>query len=239
MNYIKPVSIAPNNVWGRYASGGVHNALDYPVALGTAVRCAGAGSVTVAGWSTTGFGNHVRVRLDDGNTVIYGHLSRSIVRVGQRVSGGQIIAYSGNTGNSTGPHLHMEVRRSSWDPATAWNFTSKLVNSTTTAAAPSFNLNLLKYKASNAEVKRFQQWFFSKHNAGYRDWFNKNIYSFATKGYTSYYGDSTARMVQDMYRYLAKAYPKGGWTQGWVNGVPPKEPGPGLIKQVGGRAYRA
>lgn len=245
MNYVAPVSTKYSGTWGRYASGGVHRAIDYPVGVGTAVRNAGAGKVTVAGWSTSGFGNHVRVLLDDGNTVIYGHLSRSIVRVGQRVSAGQVIAYSGNTGNSTGPHLHMEVRKSSWVPETSWNFVSKLVayrapsTTTTKPAAPTFNLNKLKYKASNTEVKRFQQWLFSKHNVGYRDNFNKTVYNFSRYGYTTFYGNSTARMVQDMYRYLHKAYPKGGWNQGWVNGVPPKEPGPGLIKHFGGKPYRA
>jgi murein DD-endopeptidase MepM/ murein hydrolase activator NlpD len=106
----------------------VHKALDYPTPVGTKFRVARAGVVKVAGWSTTGFGNHIRVLLDDGNTVIYGHLSRFLVSVGQRVTAGQIIGLTGNTGNSTGPHLHMEVRTSSWQPWTAWNFTDRLID---------------------------------------------------------------------------------------------------------------
>jgi hypothetical protein len=141
----------------------------------------------------------------------------------------------------------MEVRKSSFVPESSWNFTSKLVPYKTTSTAtaptsstsPAFNLNKLKYKAKNSEVKRFQQWFFSKQNSNYKTWFNANVYNFSKKGYTEYYGDSTARMVQDVYRYLHKSYPKGGWNAGWVNGVPPKEPGPGLIKHFGGRPYRS
>jgi murein DD-endopeptidase MepM/ murein hydrolase activator NlpD len=126
----------------------------------------------------------VRLLLDDGNTVIYGHLSRIVARVGQRIARGQILGYSGNTGNSTGPHLHMEVRRSSWDPATSWNFVSKLVpystttSSTSSSSAPAFNLNKLKYRANNTEVRRFQQWLWSKQSTAYKAWFNKNDYSF-------------------------------------------------------------
>jgi hypothetical protein len=139
----------------------------------------------------------------------------------------------------------MEVRRSSWDPATSWNFVSKLVpystttSSTSSSSAPAFNLNKLKYRANNTEVRRFQQWLWSKQSTAYKAWFNKNVYSFTYKGTTTFYGDATARLVQETYRHLHAAHPKAGWNQGWVNGVPPKEPGPGLIKFFGGRPYRA
>lgn len=125
MYYNEPVAQDYSGVWGTYASGGTHRAIDYPVPVGTRVRVAGPGKVTTAGWSLTGFGYHVRVLLDDGNTVIYGHLSKGSIRVsvGQRVARNQIIGLSGNTGNSTGPHLHMEVRHSSWLPLTSFNFT--------------------------------------------------------------------------------------------------------------------
>ncbi|MFS8544498.1 MAG: peptidoglycan DD-metalloendopeptidase family protein [Limnochordales bacterium] len=90
--------------WGR-----MHQGLDIAVPTGTPVRAAAAGTVTYAG-AMGGYGNIVII--DHGNRVEtrYAHNSRIVVRVGQRVKRGEVIAYSGNTGNSTGPHLHFEIR---------------------------------------------------------------------------------------------------------------------------------
>ena len=106
MGYAKAVNYAPGSPWGRYPSGKVHLALDFPCPIGTRVQSGMAGTVTTAGWSSTGFGWHVRVKYDDGNTAIYGHLSKIEVKVGQRVAKRQEIGKSGTSGNSTGPHLH-------------------------------------------------------------------------------------------------------------------------------------
>lgn len=90
--------------WGR-----MHNGLDIAVPTGTPVKSAADGRVTFAGWNG-GYG--ILVIVDHGNGVEtrYAHNSRLNVKVGQKVSRGQVIAYSGNTGNSTGPHLHFEIR---------------------------------------------------------------------------------------------------------------------------------
>ena len=90
--------------WGR-----MHNGLDIAVNTGTPVRAAADGRVTFAGWNG-GYG--ILVIVDHGNNVEtrYAHNSRLNVKVGQTVTRGQIIAYSGNTGNSTGPHVHFEIR---------------------------------------------------------------------------------------------------------------------------------
>ena len=128
MNYNSPVAGPYSGSWGRYPlSGKTHRAVDYPRAIGTLVRCAGPGKIIRSGWSTTGFGWHIRVRLDDGNVVIYGHLSKRLVFVGQRVARNQRIGYTGNSGDSTGPHLHMEVRHYSTIPLSSWNFTPRLL----------------------------------------------------------------------------------------------------------------
>ena len=86
-----------------------HQGIDIGVPTGTSVTASCAGTVSVAGWQG-GYGNLVCIRHDDGRETRYGHLSRIEVRVGQYVQQGQRIALSGNTGNSTGPHLHFEIR---------------------------------------------------------------------------------------------------------------------------------
>lgn len=67
------------------------------------------GTVTRAGWGS-GYGYVVYIRHADGRETRYGHLSKVLVKAGQQVSQGQKIALSGNTGRSTGPHLHFELR---------------------------------------------------------------------------------------------------------------------------------
>lgn len=90
--------------WGR-----LHAGIDIAVPTGTPVRAADSGTVTIAGW-TGGYGNYVCVDVGGGLTVCGAHNSSLKVRVGQRVARGDVVALSGNTGNSTGPHVHFETR---------------------------------------------------------------------------------------------------------------------------------
>lgn len=76
---------------------------------GTTVRASRAGQVTVAGW-VGGYGNCVMIDHGDGVMTVYGHLSEVTVSVGEYVDQGERVALSGNTGRSTGPHLHFEIR---------------------------------------------------------------------------------------------------------------------------------
>jgi murein DD-endopeptidase MepM/ murein hydrolase activator NlpD len=89
----------------------MHKGIDFAVPVGTPVMAAGSGTVEQAGWSN-GYGNFMLV--DHGNSYAtgYGHLSRFApgVHKGSHVHQGEVIAYSGNTGMSTGPHLHYEIR---------------------------------------------------------------------------------------------------------------------------------
>ena len=90
--------------WGR-----MHEGVDIAVANGTPVVAAKAGVVIVAGWMG-GYGNLVVVDHGGGVATAYGHNTSVTVGVGQYVEQGQLIAYSGSTGHSTGPHVHFEVR---------------------------------------------------------------------------------------------------------------------------------
>ena len=77
--------------------------------LGAAVYASDGGTVEYSGWAG-GYGNLIRINHGNGYTTYYGHLSSRFVSVGDRVSAGQQIGRAGSTGNSTGPHLHFEVR---------------------------------------------------------------------------------------------------------------------------------
>lgn len=93
--------------WGR-----THNGLDIAGGsiYGKPIVAARAGTVIDAGWNSGGYGNYVMINHGDGFITIYGHMSSVAASNGQSVSAGQVIGYVGNTGRSTGPHLHFEVR---------------------------------------------------------------------------------------------------------------------------------
>ncbi|MCE9559146.1 MAG: peptidoglycan DD-metalloendopeptidase family protein [Armatimonadetes bacterium] len=88
----------------------LHAGIDIGVGYGSSVRAASGGTVIICG-SARGYGNRVVIDHGGGISTLYGHLSRISVSQGQKVSRGQRIASSGNSGYSTGPHLHFEVRK--------------------------------------------------------------------------------------------------------------------------------
>ena len=90
--------------WGR-----IHEGIDYAVNTGTSIRAAGAGRVVYSGWSN-GYGYTVIIEHRKGLRTLYAHNSKLLVHSGEWVERNEIISKSGNTGNSTGPHLHFEVR---------------------------------------------------------------------------------------------------------------------------------
>jgi murein DD-endopeptidase MepM/ murein hydrolase activator NlpD len=98
-------------VAGAMWSSGYHTGVDFIAAMGTSVKAVGAGTVVSAGWSGS-YGNEVVIRHADGKYSQYAHLSQLSVSSGQSVTAGQSIGLSGSTGNSTGPHLHFEIRTS-------------------------------------------------------------------------------------------------------------------------------
>ena len=112
--YIKPIA------GGRLSSGfgrrsrptrgasTYHKGIDWATPTGTAVNASCGGTVARAGWGS-GYGYVVYINHPDGRQTRYGHLSKGLVSVGQTVTQGQKIALSGNTGVSTGPHLHFEI----------------------------------------------------------------------------------------------------------------------------------
>lgn len=106
--YMKPVSGGSLSSSYGYRGSEFHKGVDWSVPVGTAVVAAADGSVTRAGFYS-GYGYCVDILHSDGSMTRYGHNSSIKVSVGQRVTQGQLISYSGNTGNSSGPHLHFEI----------------------------------------------------------------------------------------------------------------------------------
>lgn len=115
---------------GRQSPGGIgstnHKGVDIGTPMGTPVLAAKSGTVT---WASRngGYGNCIIISHGNGNSTLYGHLSGYNVSTDQQVTQGQVIGYSGNTGNSTGPHLHFGIiENNSWiDPLnylTGWQY---------------------------------------------------------------------------------------------------------------------
>jgi murein DD-endopeptidase MepM/ murein hydrolase activator NlpD len=108
-----PLSVPAYRTRGMAAgdsSGETHQGIDLAVPVGAEVRAAGAGAVKATG-SDPAYGLFVLLEHRDGYESMYGHLSRVLVSQGDVVRAGQVIALSGNTGRSSAPHLHFEVRR--------------------------------------------------------------------------------------------------------------------------------
>lgn len=88
----------------------VHSGIDLGVPTGTRVHAAEDGTVTKVAWDPDGYGNYLMIDHGGGLVTLYGHCSQILASVGQSVKAGDIVALSGNTGHSTGSHLHFEVR---------------------------------------------------------------------------------------------------------------------------------
>ena len=98
----------PNGTFVRGFYAG-HSGIDIAAPNGTPVRAANGGPILYAGWNTWGYGNTAVIGHGPFST-LYGHMSSLAVRCGSFVQAGQVIGYVGSTGNSSGPHLHFEIR---------------------------------------------------------------------------------------------------------------------------------
>ncbi len=94
----------------NYSSGGYHGGIDFPVSTGSNVYAAADGIVSLVKYLNYSYGYYVMINHGNGLSTLYAHNSQLLVSAGQTVSRGQVIAKSGSTGNSTGPHCHFEVR---------------------------------------------------------------------------------------------------------------------------------
>ena len=105
--WVKPVGAGIGTGYLGYPG---HYGVDFPVGMNTPVHAVSNGVITKAALLTYSYGRHLMMRHADGLVTLYAHLNRLNASVGQSVKTGQVIGYSGTSGNSTGPHLHYETR---------------------------------------------------------------------------------------------------------------------------------
>jgi len=106
--FIKPINTRITSYYGM-RWGRMHEGIDFAAPMGTSIKSVSSGRVVYSGWAT-GYGYCVIIEHQKGLRTLYAHNSKLLVRVGEMVGRGEIISKSGNTGNSTGPHLHFEVQ---------------------------------------------------------------------------------------------------------------------------------
>ena len=133
--------------WGR-----MHKGLDIKVYIGDTIRAAFDGKIRVVNYEGNGYGNYVVIRHNNGLETIYGHMSKHLVREDQHVRAGDPIGLGGNTGRSTGSHLHFETRLCgvALNPALMFDFRNQDV----TGNYYMFRAN--RYEQSPAAIRRQQ-----------------------------------------------------------------------------------
>ncbi len=105
-----PSRVVTSNFGYRASFGRQHKGMDIKVYIGDSIRAAFSGKVRIVRYEGGGYGKYVVIRHYNGLETIYGHLSAQLVEEGQEVRAGDVIALGGNTGRSTGSHLHFETR---------------------------------------------------------------------------------------------------------------------------------
>jgi murein DD-endopeptidase MepM/ murein hydrolase activator NlpD len=104
-----------------YKTEKMHTGMDFTAPVGTEIFATGNGTVSKVEMDGRGYGNNVMINHGYGYETLYGHMSKIIVRSGQKIKRGDLIGYVGNSGTSTGPHLHYEVRKNG-NPVNPVNF---------------------------------------------------------------------------------------------------------------------
>ena len=114
--------------WGRQ-----HKGLDIKVYIGDTIRAAFSGKVRIVRYEAAGYGKYIVIRHPNGLETIYGHLTKALVKPEQTVRAGQPIALGGNTGRSTGPHLHFETRYMGYaiNPSAIFDFANRTTHTDT------------------------------------------------------------------------------------------------------------
>lgn len=134
----------------------MHKGIDLGLHKGDTVRAAFDGKVRICRYERKGYGYYVVIRHDNGMETVYGHLSKFIVKPDDRVRAGDPIALGGNTGRSTGPHLHFETRFMGVpiNPAEVIDFENKVPINGTFAFDKAKAENAVKYTRKKATTRK-------------------------------------------------------------------------------------
>lgn len=131
-NFHLPVPGKVTSNYGyRARFGRMHKGVDLALKVNDTVRAAFDGKVRLTNYEAKGYGNYVILRHNNGLETIYGHLNKHLVKDGQEVKAGDPIGLGGNTGRSTGPHLHFETRFMGYaiNPAGIFDFENQTIHS--------------------------------------------------------------------------------------------------------------
>lgn len=122
-----------SNYGYRAKFGRMHKGIDIGIKMNDTIRAAFDGKVRLTNYEAKGYGNYVIIRHPNGLETVYGHLTRALVKPDQVVKAGQPIALGGNTGRSTGPHLHFETRFMGYaiNPAAIFDFANHTTHTDT------------------------------------------------------------------------------------------------------------
>lgn len=133
--------------WGRQ-----HKGLDIKVYIGDSIRAAFSGKVRIVRYEGGGYGKYIVIRHNNGLETIYGHLSKQLVEENQEVRAGDVIGLGGNTGRSTGSHLHFETRLCgvALNPALMFDFRAQDVT------GDYYTFNRDSYDAESTEATRLR-----------------------------------------------------------------------------------
>ncbi|MCM1296929.1 MAG: M23 family metallopeptidase [Muribaculaceae bacterium] len=173
----------------------MHKGIDLKVHIGDTIRAAFDGKVRLTNFERRGYGNYVIVRHTNGLETVYGHLSAFLVEPDEYVKAGDPIALGGNTGRSTGPHLHFETRFMGMpiNPAAIFDFANQTVHTDTYTFDKNTYQNPRNFDpaANSAYAKTYMAEYQKTHpNAA------KNTYSpKSSKSYTVRKGDSLSRIA--------------------------------------------
>lgn len=207
-NYAMPHSGRVTSNYGyRARFGRMHKGIDIGLKMNDTVRAAFDGKVRIVNYEGKGYGNYVVIRHPNGLETVYGHLNRQLVKPDQVVKAGEAIGLGGNTGRSTGPHLHFETRYMGYaiNPAAIFDFANQTTHTDTYTFSKSTYTQPRNYAPSRDLAK--------KENGG------SNPYSGASAMPSSYVvkkGDTLTK--------IAKAYGLSATTLRKLNNLAVSDP---------------
>lgn len=134
-----------------------HYGIDVALPTGNSVVSAFSGKVRIIDYEAKGYGNYVVVRHDNGLETVYAHLSRVTCELNQRVKAGEQLGLSGNTGRSTGPHLHFETRYvgNAFNPANIIDFKEKTVFASNYTLTKKKNFGYQQVRSGSSQLAKY------------------------------------------------------------------------------------